>query len=175
MTAPKKGATGPDALLQALQGRAAKRLSASERQEALVSRLLEMATTTPLVHGGDQGRRVAQWVAEQGMGERAQDFMAQLGRIDEAQRVLDLAWTAGEFADCIRTTTTVFTRKGDRREILDMELIQDTCAGVKQRAYELLAEQYPDIRVRVDVPNKWETDKHKQGRNWCRVLGGPEK
>jgi len=169
-------ASGPSALLQALAEKAKLQLSAQERQDALVDKLVDRAVTAPLVEGGPPGCRVATFAAQHGHSDRAHDFLQQLNRIGEAQRVLDLAWSAGHFEDCMCMTTTVYTRKGDRKEILDMGRIETTCANVKERAYELLAEQYPDVRVRVDVPHKWETQVGSAARrNWCRVLGGPER
>jgi hypothetical protein len=167
-------APGTDALLHKLAGMAKRQLSAQERQEALVSKLVERAVSAPLVEGGTQGRRVATFAAQHGCTERAHDFLQQLNRIGEAQHVLDLAWSGGYFDDCMCMTTTVFTRKGDRKDVLDMDRIEETCANVKARAYELLAEQYPDVRVRVDQPHRWETGKGGAARCWCRVLGGPE-
>jgi len=166
-------ATGSDALLQQLQARAARQLSASERQAALVSKLEDRAVAAPLVEGGPQGRRTAQFIARAGHAERAHDFLGQLNRIDEAQRVLDLAWQAGEFEDCLITETTVFTHKGDRRLRLDPEQIEESKVRVKARALEILAEQYPDLRVRVIHVAKWRTQLDGIA-NWCKVLGGPE-
>jgi hypothetical protein len=64
----------------------------------------------------------------------ASDFMLQLNRIEEAQRIIDLAWTAGVFEECVGPATT--------KRIQSLEKL----------AYEVLADQYEDVRIMVRSP-----------------------
>jgi hypothetical protein len=98
----------------------------------------------------------------------AADMLGQLVRMEEADRVLQLAWEAGAFDDC------VFYRVG--REVhqdLDSSRLEETRVALRERAIELLAEQYGDLHVKVTRIERW-TDMRRLKLCPVRTLGGPE-
>jgi hypothetical protein len=96
----------------------------------------------------------------------ASAFTEQLDRIGEANRVLQLAWEAGMFEDCIIKEMGLFQAVVKR----EGGCLDDSVALVEARAYEVLAEQYPDLKVRVRKPNKWES--RAEQKCWVKVLAG---
>lgn len=102
----------------------------------------------------------------------AAELMGQLGRMEEADRVLQLAWEAGFFEDCFirRASIRGNRHKGD----LEEDMLDETEKRLRETALELLAEQYGDLHVKVQpVQRWWNTGVMKK----CpiRTLGGPEK
>lgn len=76
--------------------------------------------------------------------------MSQLRHIEEAQRVVNIAWSAGYFETCLPLTPTISGGKG----VVRPEDLPDAESWVRDAALALLADGYPDVTIRVRAP-RW--------------------
>jgi hypothetical protein len=137
--------------------------SAAARGSALERKLLEKLganfAAEALGHNG------AERALESARTTGAMGFLGQLERMAEADRVLQLAWDAGVFKEAIWGDRTVPMRL--REHDVDA-VVQD----IKRVAYDLLAEQYADLHVKVRL-DAW-VDVHRMNKCPARTFGGSE-
>lgn len=167
--------TAEEALLERLKDRAARVVQDRQESQAdstarLVERLrgrvapgvLDLLETNPT----PTAEEVSAAVAVPDWRTTGHDnFMDQLRRIDEANRVLRLAWDSDMFDDCFPAQDT-YDALGQRA--YSTEKLQAARTLVEQRAYEILAEQYPDLKVMVRPPRK--AYGGRPGGCWMKVL-----
>lgn len=95
----------------------------------------------------------------------ALDFIGQLDRMAEADRVLQLAWEARVFHEAIWGERTIPMNLREKD-------VADVSAEIKRVAYDLLAEQYADLHVKVRV-EAW-TDMQRLKQCPARTFGGSQ-
>ena len=95
----------------------------------------------------------------------ALDFIGQLDRMTEADRVLQLAWEAKVFHEAVWEERTVPIRLPDKD-------IDRVIKVMHQTALDLLAEQYGDLHVKVRL-EPWNDINHMK-RCPARTFGGSE-
>lgn len=98
----------------------------------------------------------------------ALDFIGQLDRMAEADRVLQLAWEARVFHEAIWGEKTVPITLDAR----NTDKIAKIAQRIKEVAYDLLAEQYGDLHVKVRL-DAW-TDMQRVKQCPARTFGGNE-
>ncbi len=99
----------------------------------------------------------------EGEPESEASFFGQLSRIQEAERVLKLAEESGHFED-VSAVDVPSMRSADKANAVFKKRMEE-------RAYELLAEQYPDIEVRFKMLSQsWSSG----GKKWVCVGRGVE-
>lgn len=104
----------------------------------------------------------------------AGELMGQLSRMEEADRVLQLAWEAGLFEDCMHLDKPSDPQFGRRGRQFSLTELEQTIKELGDRALEILAEQYGDLHVRVKQFSGWE-DTRVMKKCPVRTLGGPAK
>lgn len=119
----------------------------------------------------------------------AEDFASSMRRLEEAQNVLQLAWDSEMFADCWEAPPSSFF-KGGGGAVVARALASagdETVTGIKERTLrlleergnELLAQQYPDLRVKANPPPRYLRalgggPYEGAGRkSWVVVVGAP--
>jgi hypothetical protein len=143
-------------LLAKLQGRCTPPAANVKEQRAIKQKLKELCSEKPVV-----------------VESRRRGFLDQLAGVAEAQHILDIAWKAGEFEDCVVRRPSPFL--GVEGGVVHDEdwAMEESLKRVKDRAYELLADQYPELKIRVRRPSKWSGTRAEQA-SWLLVLAGRE-
>jgi hypothetical protein len=129
-------------------------------EERLLRKMADKAggTINPYPYAAE---RFSQTAREAG----ALEFIGQLDRMAEADRVLQLAWEARVFHEAIWGDRTVPMRL---RELDVGPVVEE----IKRVAYDLLAEQYADLHVKIRL-DAW-TDVQRLKQCPARTFGGAE-